>query len=70
MTLNGVAKQELKTHMDIELSRNQLTPAAQMELETHTDIELSRNRLTPRMEPHMKLELGSSYSVISYYASN
>ena len=56
--------------MDIELSRNQLTPAAQMELETHTDIELSRNRLTPRMEPHMKLELGSSYSVISYYASN
>ena len=67
MALSDVTKQELKTHIDIELGRNQLPSAAQRELETHMDIELGRNRLTPQMEPHMKLELGSSYSAISYY---
>ena len=40
MALNDVAKQELKTHMDIELGRTRLPSAAQMELETHMDIEL------------------------------
>jgi len=40
MTLSDIAKQELKTHMDIELGRNQLPSAAQMELETHMKLEL------------------------------
>ncbi len=40
MTLSGVAKQELKTHMNMELGRKWLTPAEQMELETHMKLEL------------------------------
>ncbi len=67
MALSDVAKQELKTHMDIELCRNRLSSAAQMELETHMNIELSRNLLTPaaqmELETHMNIELRGSYSI-------
>ncbi len=69
MALSDVTKQELKTHMNIELGRKGLISAEQIELETHMNIELGRNRLTP-MEPHMELKLSSLYSVISYYTSD
>lgn len=41
MELDDIAKQELKTHMNIELGRDQSTSSEQMELETCMKLELN-----------------------------